>query len=133
MKTFQLLLQDATHVQHITDVTDFIGADASGSFDIRADHIRMMTSLRIGLARFRCSNGDWRYLAMPGALLYFVDNRLTLNTRHFVIDRDYTKINDILRQELMTEEQELHRTKLCLQRMEEEVLQRMWHLDRMEA
>lgn len=133
MKTFELLLQDATHTKRVSNVSDFIGEDASGSFGIRADHVRMITSLRMGLARFRRVDDDWQYLAMPGALLYFVNNTLILNTRHFMLEREYTQIISAMQQQLLAEEQELHSTKASLQRMEEEVLRRMWHLDRMEV
>jgi F-type H+-transporting ATPase subunit epsilon len=133
MKTFELLLQDATHTKRVSNVSDFIGEDASGSFGIRADHVRMITSLRMGLARFRRVDDDWQYLAMPGALLYFVNNTLILNTRHFMLEREYTRIISAMQQQLLAEEQELHSTKASLQRMEEEVLRRMWHLDRMEV
>jgi len=133
VKTFELLLQDATHAQRIPGVTTFVGEDASGSFGILAGHARLMTSLSIGLARFRDADGAWHYLAQPGALLYFHDNQLTLSTRHFLLDDDYTAISAVLQQQLLAEEEELHYTKASLHRMEEEVLRRMWRLGRKEA
>lgn len=133
MKTFELLLQDSTHAQRVPDVTAFIGEDASGSFGILAGHARLMASLCIGLARFRGADGAWQYLAQPGALLYFHDNLLTLNTRHFLLDHDYAAISAALQQQLLAEEEELHNTKASLHRMEEEVLRRMWRLGRAEG
>jgi F-type H+-transporting ATPase subunit epsilon len=53
MNTFTLKLQDATRSKEIAGVTSFVGEDSSGSFGILAGHTRMMTSLLIGLARFR--------------------------------------------------------------------------------
>jgi F-type H+-transporting ATPase subunit epsilon len=133
VKTFELLLQDATHAHRIPGVAAFVGEDASGSFGILAGHTRLMTSLSVGLARFRDAGGSWRYLAQPGALLYFHDNQLTLSTRHFLLGNDYTAISAAMRQQLLAEEEELHTTKSSLHRMEEEMLRRMWRLGRAEA
>ena len=133
MKTFELLLQDATHAQRIPGVTAFVGEDASGSFGILAGHARLMASLNVGLARFRDADGAWKYLAQPGALLYFHDNQLTLSTRHFLLDDDYAAISAALQKQLLAEEEELHTTKASLHRMEEEVLRRMWRLGRAEV
>lgn len=133
MKTFELLLQDATHAQRIPGVTAFVGEDASGSFGILAGHARLMSSLSVGLARFRDADGAWHYLAQPGALLYFHDNQLTLSTRHFLLDDDYAAISAALQQQLLAEEEQLHTTKASLHRMEEAVLRRMWRLGRAEA
>ena len=133
MKAFELLLQDATRVQRIPGVTAFVGEDASGSFGILAGHARLITSLRIGLARFLDADGAWQYLAQPGALLYFKDDQLTLCTRHFLLDQDYNAISAAMRQQLLVEEEKLHGTKTSLRRMEEEMLRRMWRLGRAEV
>lgn len=128
MRTFTLQLQDATQTELVTGVTSFVGQDSTGSFGIQAGHARMMASLSFGLARFRTGSSDWRYLALPGALLYFKDNTLTLSTRHYVLDDDYMRISAVLREELLAEEGELKSLKESLHRMEEEVLRRMWRL-----
>ena len=80
MKTFELILQDATQTDKIEGVSSFVGEDVSGSFGILAGHARMMTSLIIGLARFRQGDRSWQYLALPGGLLYFAENILTVST-----------------------------------------------------
>ena len=82
MKSFTLLLLDATRSEEIRNVTSFVGEDASGSFGILAGHARMMTSVVTGLARFRVGMDAWRYLAMPGGVLYFNDNVLSLSLIH---------------------------------------------------
>jgi len=133
MKTFTLQLQDATHSEQIKDVTSFVGEDASGSFGILADHARMMSSLVIGLARFRVNIDTWQYLALPGALLYFHGNILTLSTRHYMLDNDYMRISEALQQQLLKEEEQLHSMKISLHRMEEELLKRMWKMGRPEV
>lgn len=128
VKSFSLRLQDATHSETIPAVTSFVGQDASGSFGIRPGHERIMTSLIFGLARFRTETSDWNYLALPGALLYFHDDTLTLNTRHYVLDDDYMRISAAMREQLLAEETELRSLKESLLRMEEEALRRMWRL-----
>lgn len=130
MNGFELVLQDATRSETLSNVSAFVGEDASGSFGVMAGHARMMTSLVIGLARFRVGQGEWQYLAVPGALLYFHDNVLTLSTRHYLLDTDYMRISAALRKQLLAEENKLKNTKDSLHRMEEELLRRMWELGR---
>jgi len=130
MKSFSLRLKDATHSEEIAGVTSFVGEDASGSFGILAGHARMMSSLIIGLARFRIGEGSWQYLALPGAVLYFHNNTLTLSTRHYLLDDDYMRISQALQQQLLAEEEKLHTMKESLHRMEEEVLKRLWEMGR---
>jgi len=130
---FSIQLQDATHAEVIGDVTSFVAEDSSGSFGIQAGHARLMTSLSFGLARFRNATPVWQYIALPGALLYFQDDTLTLCTRHYVVDADYQRINRILRDKLAAEEMELNSFKESLRRMEEEALRRMWQLGQMRS
>lgn len=133
MNTFSLRLQDATHAEVVSAVTSFVAQDSSGSFGIQAGHARMMASLSFGLARFKTQSRDWQYLALPGALLYFDNDTLTLSARHYVIDDDYQRITDVLRENLLAEEVELESLKESLRRMEEEALRRMWQLGQMES
>ena len=130
MKTFTLRLQDATRSEQISDVVSFVGEDASGSFGVLAGHIRFLTCLVVGLARFRSADGGWKYLALPGAVLYFKDDVLTLSTRHYLVDEDYTRISEALKQELMDEEEKLQSMKESLRRMEENILKRLWQMGR---
>lgn len=130
MKSFSLQLQDATHAETISGITSFVGEDASGSFGICAGHARLMTTLVVGLARFRTGEAAWQYLALPGALLYFHNNTLTLNTRRYLLDDDYMRISTALQQQLLAEEEKLHSVKHSLHRMEEEILKRMWEMGR---
>ncbi|MCB1669785.1 MAG: F0F1 ATP synthase subunit epsilon [Gammaproteobacteria bacterium] len=130
MKAFALHLQDATRIVEHPQVRSFVGEDRSGSFGILADHGRLVTVLVTGLARFQDMEGNWQYLAMPGAVLYFRDNVLTLSTRHFLLDSDYLRISKALQQELMAEEEKLHAVRESMRRMEEEVLKRLWSLGR---
>jgi F-type H+-transporting ATPase subunit epsilon len=131
--SFTLRLQDATHAEEIAGVTSFVGEDASGSFGILAGHTRMITALVIGLARFRIGTEAWRYLAVPGAVLYFRDNVLTLSTRRYLLDDDYMRISQALQQQLLAEEEQLHTMKASLHRMEEAMLRHLWEMGRKDA
>jgi F-type H+-transporting ATPase subunit epsilon len=125
---FTLQLYDSRRAERIEGVSSFVGEDASGSFGILPGHTRMMTTLLFGLARFRCGEQAWRYLAMPGAVLYFADNTLNIACRHYLIDEDYERISQELAEELMAEEEQLHELRDSLKRMEEAMLKRMWEL-----
>ena len=130
MKSFNLLLLDATRSKEIQNVTSFVGEDASGSFGILAGHARMITSLITGLSRFRVGMNAWQYLAMPGGVLYFNDDVLTISTRHYLLDNDYMRISQELQQQLLLEEEKLLTIKESLHRMEEEVFKRLWEMGR---
>jgi len=130
MSGFSLMLQDATRAERVEGLSDFIAEDASGSFGIRARHARLITSLSVGLARYRIGEGPWQYLAMPGALLYFHNNPLPISTRHYLRDDDYDRISQALQQQLLEEEEEMRATKESLRHMEEEILRRMWEMGR---
>jgi len=130
MNSFTLKLQGATRAKTIEGVTSFVGEDASGSFGLLAGHDRFMTTLVIGLARFRAGKQPWSYLAVPGAVLYFNHNVLTLSTRQFLIDEDYTRISADLQKQLLTEEERLRDTRESLHNMEEQVLRHLWELGR---
>lgn len=128
MRTFVLHLQDATRHERIERVSSFVGEDDSGSFGLLAGHARFMTSLIFGLARFCIEGGAWQYLAVPGALLYFVDNELTISTRRYLRDADYERISTALSEQLLAEEENLRGMKEQLRRMEQEMLRRLWQM-----
>ena len=130
MKSFTVRLQDATHKEDIAGVTSFVGEDSSGSFGILAGHARMMTILTTGLARFCTDEDNWRYLALPGGVLYHDEDVLTINTRHYLLDDDYMRISQALQDELLAEEEKLHNMKDSLHEMEEQVLKRLWEMGR---
>ncbi len=125
MNTFTLDIRSATRGERIDDVVSFVGEDGSGSFGILAGHERMMTELRFGLARFRRLNQDWQYLALPGAVLYFAENRLCLCTRRYLRGGDYRRMDAVLREQLGREEEDLRGMKKSLHRLEQEMLKRL--------
>ena len=126
MKTFILRLHDTVHTATRDDVVSFVGEDASGSFGLLADHARFATCLVFGLARFRSLDETWNYLAMPGGVLYFVNNVLTISTRHYIVDPDYERISDALHSQLLEEETQLQDLKRSLHNMEGELFKRLW-------
>ena len=129
MKTFTLSLQSSTRTHQIEGVSSFVGEDSSGSFGILAGHTRMMAVLVIGLARFKVNDAHWQYLALPGAVIYFHNNLLTLSTRRYLLDDDYNRISQALQEQLLEEKEQLHTMKQSLQHMEKEVLKRLWELN----
>ncbi|OGT66868.1 MAG: hypothetical protein A3I13_00615 [Gammaproteobacteria bacterium RIFCSPLOWO2_02_FULL_47_50] len=130
MNSFQLVLRGSSHSQNINSVTSFVGEDSSGSFGIEADHARMMTSLVFGLARFKTETGPWQYLALPGAILYFVDNKLILNTRRYFMSVNYEDITRALLDTLAKEEEELATMKHNLRNIEAHILKRMLEMSK---
>jgi F-type H+-transporting ATPase subunit epsilon len=130
MNSFQLVLRDSSHSQNISNVTSFVGEDSSGSFGIEADHARMMTSLVFGLARFKTETGPWQYLALPGAILYFVGNKLILNTRRYLLSENYEDITQALLDTLAKEEEELATMKHNLRKIEAHILKQMLEMSK---
>jgi F-type H+-transporting ATPase subunit epsilon len=130
MRTFTLQLNGARESARIEDVVSFVGEDASGSFGLRAGHERCMTSLMFGLARYRRADGVWRYLALPGALLYFVENELFINARRFIEDIDYHRISLALTEQLLKEEEVLVGLKQNLRQLEEAMLKQLLNIER---
>jgi F-type H+-transporting ATPase subunit epsilon len=130
MKTFDLELLDATHTERIGGVSSFVGEDASGGFGILAGHARLITTLVFGLARFRCGDEPWHYLALPGGVLRFADGQLSIGCRRYLMDDDYARISRLLNEQLLAEEDQLRSLKESLHRMEEEVFRRLWEMGR---
>lgn len=135
MNTFSLKLHDPNGFEHIKQVISFVAEDDSGSFGIQANHERFMTSLIFGLARYRCydekhENSDWQYLALPGGILYFDHNILTINTRRYLQDDNFERISLALQERLLSEERKLDSMKGSIRHMEKELLKRMWQYDR---
>jgi len=130
MHTFTLSLHSALESERIDDVERFVGEDTSGSFGVLARHERFLTVLVFGLARYRCRGQPWQYLALPGALAYFVDNELFISTRRYLRDVDYNRISLALTEQLLKEEEVLHALKLNLRRLEEAMLKQLLDIER---
>ena len=134
MNGFTLQLFDSMENTIVEGVTSFVGEDESGSFGILPGHARMMTVLEFGLARYRSAEKTpWLYLALPGAVLYFAENILTIVCRHYLIDENYERISQRLIEELLAEEQQIREARQSLKRMEEVLLKQMWEMKRQGA
>lgn len=118
MTGFTLNILASNDEQHFDNVCSFVGADASGYFGIQANHLRFMTTLVFGLARFRFTDETWHYVALPNALASFHANQLTLSTRYFLIDTDFDRISVLLEQQALKESTNLHVTRESLRRMD---------------
>lgn len=130
MSTFTLALHSSRKVERIEAVASFVGQDDSGSFGIQAGHAHLCTVLSYGLARYRCQDQDWVYLAMPGAVLHFADNILQLTTRRYFVDTDYQRISTTLLDQLLHEEDTLRAVKDNIAHLEQEMLRRLWQAER---
>jgi len=130
MKSFVLHLQDSTHYERIDQVVSFVGQDDSGLFGILADHIRIMTVLTFGLARYRTTDDHWHFLAVPRGLLYCAHNNLYLSARRYIRDDEYARISQALEEQLVAEETELRSIKDSVHRLEEEMFKRLWRIGR---
>ena len=128
MNTFTVQLCSATRAERIDGVRAFVAEDPSGSFALLAGHARFITTLSIGLARFQCQDQPWQYLALPGAVVYFKHDELSISTRRYFIDDDYTRVSAALQIQLITEEESLCAMKDSLHHMEGEMLKRLWRL-----
>lgn len=133
MKTFVLELQSCSRSEEIVDVISFVGEDASGSFGIMAGHDWMMTSLQFGLSWFRHNNGEIEYLAMPGGLLHFINNRLLINTRSYLRSFNYQEIAASLDQKLNEENQNISELKNILHNLDKGILEHLLEMKRAEA
>jgi F-type H+-transporting ATPase subunit epsilon len=126
---FALRLQSATQYVRMDDVESFVARDASGAFGLLARHERMMTVLGFGLARLRSTGGAWHYVALPGGLAYFADGELFVCTRRFVLGDDYRTVSAAVGETLLAEEQALHSLKQSVNRLEHEMMRRLWRLN----
>ncbi|MCB1730036.1 MAG: hypothetical protein KDI21_06085 [Halieaceae bacterium] len=130
MTGFLVMLQSATQSERLEQVASFVGEDASGSFGLMRGHGRFVTSLVFGMARVRYLDGRREYLALPEAVAYFDCDVLTLSSRRYLRDADYSRISRRLRDELVQEETQLVELKHSLEQMEQAMLMRLWRLGR---
>lgn len=133
MNTFVLHLQEATRTERIPGVVSFVGSDRSGQFGIQANHERVMTVLGLGLARFRGEEGPWQYVGLAGGLLYFVENALFVCTTRYLRDEHRERLARALDEELRREHVQLQESRESMQRLEEEMLRRLWRMPGGEA
>lgn len=125
MNCFALHLHDSHGGDRFDDVVQFIAADGSGSFGILAGHARMLAVLRYGLARFVDSAGRWHFLSLPGGVMSFADNRLTLATVRYFLGHERASICRQLEDEMARQDSDVHTSRATLTEIEHALLRRL--------
>lgn len=132
MTTFTLYLQSHTQHEKFENVVSFKGEDASGQFGILAHHDYMMTCLVAGLIEYRFQDQQATYVALPGGILYFLNNELYIATRTYFKSQDYANVVKVMDEKIKQEEEELIATKESLHHLDTEMMKRLWELKRYE-
>lgn len=128
MKVFTLALLDSHGLESFEAVTHFVGADAEGSFGILAGHIHTVVLLRYGLARFCERAGSWHYLALPGGVLRFADNHLSVTTVRYFLGDDRESICQQLAEEMARSDSEVRTARATLSEIERSLVRRLAEL-----
>lgn len=128
MKTFSLELAFSRQIQTFERVTQFIGADKSGSFGILARHAPLVVVLRYGLARFEVEDENWYYAALPGGVLRFADNRLSLTGVHGFLGQDRDALAQQLADAMAAEDSDIHQARQTLAKIEQSLMRRLAEL-----
>jgi len=124
-KTLQLALLDAGGGERFERVRQFVGADASGAFGILAGHAPLVAALRYGLARFEDDSGRWHYVALPGGILRFAGNTLTVATVRYFRGDDADVLVDRLAAELARDDSELSAARQTLAKIDRSLMRRL--------
>lgn len=128
IRTFVMELHDNHGTDRFEDVAQFVAADGSGSFGLLAGHARFVAVLRYGLARFADSGGRWRYLALPGGVLEFRNNRLSLATVRYFLGEDRAAICRQLAEEMARTDSLVHASRSTLAEIEHALVRRLGEL-----
>lgn len=128
MREFSVLLHSSTSSERLGHVVSFVGEDDSGSFGILGGHARMMTYLNFGLARIRYAKGEVEYIALPGGLIYLLNDELRIATRQYFRSSDYDQMLNVLDSHLAMEEESLRGIHENLRRLDESILKRILSL-----
>ncbi|MGJ0517138.1 MAG: FoF1 ATP synthase subunit delta/epsilon [Methylomicrobium sp.] len=125
MNTFTLTLIDTSETTRFESVRQLIAADEGGSFGLLAGHAHTVALLRYGLVRFIDDGGVWRYLAMPGGVLRFADNQLTITTMRYFLGDNPDAICAELEAAMQQTDSELHRSRAALSEIERSLVKRL--------
>lgn len=128
MKTFTVHLQSPSLYERIESVTAFQGIDQSGSFGIWPGHERMMTVLTSGIAALKLNGQKPQYLGLAEGVLYYTNNELSISTRKYLRDSDYTNLAQVLKTTLQEEEANRLATRKNIRDMEEALLKQLLKL-----
>lgn len=125
---FTLLLSDARSSARFEQVAHFIGADETGSFGILPRHAECVAVLRYGLARFAGADGQWQYLALPGAVLHFHADTLHLMAERYFLGTERAALVAQMTAALQAEDSELRSMRATLDDIERTLLRRLGSL-----
>lgn len=125
MSGFRLRLLDTHGCEEFEDIRHCIAADDSGLFGILPGHQSMVVVLRYGLARFCDADAVWHYVALPGGVLRFADNELTITTQRYFLGDDRHGLCDQLAQEMANIDSEIHRARATLSEIEHSLVRRL--------
>lgn len=128
MNGFELTLLDGQGSQRFASIKHFVAADDKGSFGLLAGHQHALAVLRYGLARFCDQQDVWHYLALPGGVLRFADNRLTITTVRYFLGDDRHLICEQLASELARTDSEIHIARATLSEIERSLVRRLAQL-----
>jgi F-type H+-transporting ATPase subunit epsilon len=128
MKTFATELLDGHGADRFTAVRQFVAADASGSFGLLAGHEPMVAVLRYGLARLEDADGQWHYVALPGGVLRFAGNRLTLATVHYFLGMERDRLVEQLASEMSRADSDIALARATLTEIEHSLVRRLTEL-----
>ncbi len=128
MTSFHVNLLSATQNETIERVVSFVGTDSSGKFGILAHHARIISCLTYGLATLRYETNEIEYLAIPGALLYFISNELYIISQHYFRSKNYQDIVNALDQGLLYEEKKVQSIKESIHELDKHMLKSLLEL-----
>ena len=93
-----------------------------------AGHEHMVSVLRYGLVRFIDSEGKWRYASLPGGVLRFADNQLTVATVRYFLGEDRDKIVAQLEDEMARTDSDINTARATLAEIEHSLVKRLGEL-----
>ena len=129
MNTFHLSLLDSAGADRFEQIRQFIGADGSGAFGLLAGHEPLVVALRYGLARFEDDRGIWRYVALPGGILRFKDNVLSVATVRYFLGDEPAVLVQQLESEMAQDDSELSAARLTMAKIDRSLVRRLADLD----
>lgn len=129
MKTFTLALLDSAGADRYLQVRQFVGADGSGSFGILAGHEPMVAALRYGLARFEDGDGRWHYVALPGGILRFKGNSLSVAAVRYFLGDEPGMLAGRLAEQMAKDDSELGAARQTLAKIDRSLVRRLADMD----
>ncbi len=131
MKTLPVTLLDNESSSDLTGIVALSAEDASGSFTLLPGHMALLTILAPGLVRLRYESGALEFVGQPGSLLRVEAGKTTVTTRRLFRGEDAEAVLELMRRQLADEESRLLSTRATLKHMEDEVLRRIFEMDRL--